>query len=146
MAKNVNTNKNSYVLELSESQLKLVNKAIEGYFRLHMGQFFDYVTEIAEANVVLDRGDPEYNRKIDSLLSRRDSAIEMFKLAYAEAHPSIQSKTPEIQRLIDIWAQIRYQLWKDLPAEQKGMGVDSYPPILFSGDLPIHIKKESDME
>lgn len=146
MAKRGNMNKNSYILELSESQLKLVNKAIEGYFRLHMGQFFDYVTEIAEVNLALDRCDPEYNRKIDSLLSRRDSAIEMFKLAYAEAHPSIQTKTPEIQRLIDLWAQIRYKLWKDMPDEQKGTGVDSYPPILFSGDLPIHIRKESDSE
>lgn len=136
----------SYDLELTESQLKLINKAIEGYFRLHMGQFFDYVTEIAEASEVMDRGDPDFNKKFDSFLARRDSAMETFKMAYAEAHPSVQTKTPEIQRLIDIWAQIRYQLWKDLPDEQKGMGVDSYPPILFSGDLPIHIQKESDME
>lgn len=145
MEKENTKNEPDYVLEVSESQLKLINRAIEGYFRLLMGQFFDYASEIAKNNDKLNPNDPDYRKNFNSYLDRREAAEEAFGLAYAEAHPCTQNKTPEIQRLIDIWAQIRYQIWKDTPEDQKGVGIDSFPPILFSGDLPIYIRKESDI-
>ena len=135
----------SYTIELSESQLKLVNRAIEGYFRLHMGQFFDYVSEISEDCNPKGQTGAEHNTNLNVCLSRRDDAIEKFEQAYAIAHPFIRRQSPEMQRLIDIWAQIRHKLWQDQPEELKGHGTDSYTPFLFSGDFPIHIRKEDDI-
>ena len=37
----------TYILELTDAQAKLVETALEEYFRLRMGQYFDFADEMA---------------------------------------------------------------------------------------------------
>ena len=140
MAKKENKEKEPiYQVTLTESQLKLINRAVEGYFRLHMGQFFDFVSDIAYNGESYSADDPNHNMLFNAYIARRDEAERMFNEAFRKAHPSVQTKTTELQRLIDMWSQVRHFLWTEHPTKQ--LGVDSYPPFIISGDKPISIDK-----
>lgn len=139
MEKRTKDKEHIYQVTLSESQLRLINKAVEQYFRMRMGQFADYVDEIAfEGFNYKEHSDEE----LDSAINRRDDAAEQFKAAYRTltAWPKLCRKTADDQRLIDMWETIRHQFWLDKPEPKSTSTVDSRPPMNLSGDKPIKVR------
>ena len=132
-----------YELICTESQLRLIMTALERYFRLGMGQFWSYCDDLCFEGFDYDQ--PEGERRTAEFterIARRDLSMRFFESIYREAigHKA-RFKTPDEQRIIDIWQTIRYQLWKDKPEPKSHMTVDSDPPLNLSGDAPVVVRR-----
>lgn len=119
-----------YDLTLSENQLRVTMIALESYFRTHMGQFFDFATEVAKNGFVYTKKNPENDRLFNEYINRRNDSQEMFEKAYNIAAPNLheRKKTPDMQTAIDIWHVIRYQRYLERPEPKDHYTVDAYPP------------------
>ena len=118
-----------YRLEVSEEQLKVINTALESYFRTHMGQFFDFTDEIAFRNFTYKAGDAETHDEFDMRINRRNKAQEEFDKAYMIACPQIGYKTDDEMRAIDIHNTIRHFLWERRPEPKSHDTNESYSVI-----------------
>lgn len=129
---------NIYELTCTEGQLRLINDAIEGYFRLLLGQYFDYADEIAFAGF-------DYNnhseQDFDERIMRRNLAMELFDAIYQRLFPAARENTPTENALIDIWGTIRHQLWLGREEPKPHGTVDSSPPLLRSELPPVEVRK-----
>lgn len=135
----------NYTITLSEAQLRVVQKALESYFRVRYKQFSDLADDLAFAN--FDRKtakDGEFAERI----KRRNAAQEIFNLAGETALPwkeeSAQKKTQDCCIAEDIWEVIRHEFWKSEHDNQSDdiMDVCSYPPILISEEKPVRIQRK----
>lgn len=130
---------NIYELVCTEGQLRLINDAIEGYFRLLLGQYSNYADEIAFAG--FDYGNHTED-DFDERILRRNLAMDLFDDIYQRLFPAVRENTPTENALIDIWGTIRHQLWLDREVPKPyGTVVDSYPPLLRSGLPPVKVRK-----
>jgi len=123
-------------LTLTEKQLRVVMTALDWFFRLQMGQFFDYTTEIALNGYVYDANDPENSEKFDQYINRRNDSQEMFEKAFRIAQPVMSRKTEDMIVSEDVWRLIRYFFWQRRPEPKPHYTVDAYPPMFFSDDGP----------
>ena len=136
-----------YQITVSKNQMRIIQNALESYFRLRMGQFFDYATEIAEYGYVYDNNNPENDRLFSDYINRRNDAEELFNKAYAVAVPDPYNrrKTEDVQNAIDIWHVIRHQFWKDRP-NHSDWTTDSIEPFAIAGEPLCKIERiEGDM-
>ena len=127
-----------YELTCTEGQLRLINDAIEGYFRLLLGQYFDYADEIAFAGFEFGNHTEE---EFDERILRRNLAMELFDAIYQRLFPAARDITPTKNALIDIWETIRHQLWLDREEPKPHGTVDSCPPLLLSEWPPVKVRK-----
>ena len=132
-----------YALTVNEAQLITIQTALEWFFRLQMGQFFDYATEISKCGYVYDNADPENKRKFDEYIQRRNDSQELFESAFRIAQPYWCCKTEDMEIAIDIWEQIRYFLWLERPEPKPHDTVDSRHPLHRSNEPPIQIRRET---
>lgn len=127
-----------YQIELSEKQLKTVMRALERYFRLNMGQFSDYVDEIAFEGFEYNKDNPDNDRLFNERIQRRNDAQDMFDKAFRVARPCCTEKSEDTDRAIDIFTTFRYHLWKWKPEPKPHDTVDSRKPLPFiDEELPI---------
>lgn len=127
-----------YQIELSEKQLKIVMRALERYFRLNMGQFSDYVDEIAFEGFGYNINNPDNRKLFDERINRRNVAQEMFDKAFRAACPCLRGKSEDTNRAIDIFTTFRYHLWEWRPEPKPHDTVDSRKPLPFiNEELPI---------
>lgn len=129
---------NIYELVCTEGQLRLINDAIEGYFRLLLGQYFDYTDEIAFAG--FDYGNHTED-DFDERILRRDLGQDLFSVLYRRLFSESREKTPKENALIDIWETIRHQLWLDREEPKPHGTVASFPPLPMSGLPPVKVRK-----
>jgi hypothetical protein len=129
---------NIYQLTCTEGQLRLINDAIEGYFRLLLGQYFDYADEIAFAGFDYENHSED---DFDERILRRNLAMELFDAIYQRLFPAVRENTPTENALIDIWGTIRHQLWLDREEPKPHGTVDSSPPLLRSELPPVEVRK-----
>ena len=124
-------NNKKYSISVSENQLKIIENALECFFRVHFGQHFDLVNDLAFYGFDYgaehtDAWEKEFNARIE----RRNYAQDIYDAAYRTACPFCVDKTPEIRSAIDIWHVIRHHFWKELPDENRSdYTTDSYPPF-----------------
>lgn len=130
---------NIYELTCTEGQLRLINDAIEGYFRLLLGKYFDYADEIAFAG--FDYNNHSEKDDFDERILRRNLAMELFDAIYQRLFPAARENTPTENALIDIWGTIRHQLWLDREEPKPHSTVDSSPPLLRSELPPVEVRK-----
>lgn len=104
-----------YKLTVTENQLRVIQKALESWERLCMGQFWEFADEIAVVGTDLSPEHPEHDRIFDDYIDRRDRARELFDQAFREARPYSQEKTSDMLIAEDIWMAIRHKRWKDRP-------------------------------
>ena len=131
---------NKYTITLTEKQLSVVFKALEWFFRLQMGQFFDYATEIAQNGYVYDKSAPNNEADFNAYIWRRNEAQEQFQKAFRIAQPRLSNKTEDMLIAEDIWQCIRYKRWLDKPEPKTHGLVDSDPPLFVSPEQPISIE------
>lgn len=129
-----------YTITLTESQLTVLNRALEWFFRLQMGQFSEYATEVAHNGYKYDKDDPENSEKFNAYIERRNASQDMFERAFRIAQPVLSYKTEDMMVAEDMWASIRYKLWKDKSEPKSHVSVDSYPPLHVSAEPPIGIE------
>lgn len=123
-----------FILELNEKQLRLVNEALEEYFRIRMGQWNDLADSLTSKNINLSPDNPNHDKIIQDFFIRRDCVRESLEAVgrmlwgYMDNHKSHEQLIAE-----DIWRVIRYRLYLESGSTDTWR-VDAYPPIFVSGE------------
>ena len=131
-----------YVLEINETQAKIIRDALEEYFRIRMNQWSMLADSLALQNVDLSPENPHHKEIFERFLCKRDHAEIIFSsigriLGWDYGH----KKTEEQMIAEDIWQVIRHEIWKNQENRSEWC-VDSREPMQMSGEpLPvIHTK------
>lgn len=127
-----------YKLTLTDNQLRVVQKALEAWERMSMGQFWEFAEEIAAIGTDMNPDHPDHERIFDDYIDRRDKARELFDQAFREAQPYSQPKTDDMLVAEDIWMTIRHIRWKDRP-EPKPLFVNASCPVRASSLEPLPV-------
>lgn len=135
-----------YNLTVTETQLRLIWRALEYYERAMMGQFEDFTDELAMHG--LNRGEDRYyidgkldKELFDTYIERRNEARTYMNIAYRAACPSVTRKSKDMMIAEDMWVQIRYQFWKEKPEPKAHDTVDSREPFGWGGEPIIKIRR-----
>lgn len=131
-----------YNLNMNEEQLVVMFTALEWFFRLQMGQFFDYATTIAKDGYEYDKKNPDNEKLFNEYIFRRDECQEHMQIAYRIAQPRVCDCTEDMNIAIDMWQAIRYFRWQEHPEPKPYDTVDSRPPLHRSSEPPIQIGRE----
>lgn len=126
----------TYKIEFTENQFKTVQRALEMWERMMMGQFMDFADELALNGYRYDKSDPDNDEKFNKYIDRRNESQELMEKAYRAACPVSQNKTYDMLTIEDIWVAMRYQMWQDRPEPKPHDTVDSRKPFGVS-DEPI---------
>lgn len=117
-----------YILTVSKKQMNIIYRAIEEFFRLRMGQDFDFTNDIALMNTDLSHDNPNHDVIFDHMIHRRDDLSEVmkcfFRIAFAPYGYAPEKKTQEMLIAEDIWEAIRVN-----------KGMQTYP--LYLSDEPV---------
>ena len=132
----------TYALTVTENQLRVLQIALESYFRTRMGQFWDFADEVAEYGYTYDKANPDNDRLFNDYIHRRDESLTLFEQAYRAACPSPHSKTADMNVAIDLWSAIRYYRWNERPEPKPYDTVESRHPYQTSGEPMVQIKKK----
>lgn len=102
-----------YRLDLTESQLRVVNNALEEYFRLPLNQWGDLANRLALKGIDL-QDDKTRGRNFDRYIGRRDAIKEVFEAAGRILWGyHVPPKDEDELIAEDIWQVIRHQLYLD---------------------------------
>ena len=99
-----------YKITLTENQLRIVQKALEEYFRLRLGQDQEFSEDMASLNTNLSSDHPNHERIFEKYIQRRDHLRELmhayFRIAF-EPCGYLEAKTDDMLIAEDIWDTIR---------------------------------------
>ena len=99
-----------YTIELTENQVSVIQNALEEYFRLRMGQYFEFCDDLASINADLSPDNPNHERLFDMYIARRDHMEEVmrvfFRIAF-EPTGYLKEKTDDMLIAECIWDAIR---------------------------------------
>ena len=70
-------------ITMTEDQLRLVNRALESYFRTRMGQFLDFAYDVCEQGVDLSEDNQNREKVFDNYIMRRNLMKETFETLFA---------------------------------------------------------------
>ncbi len=100
----------TYTIEVNEAQIRVISAALEEYFRLRMGQEFDFCTDLASLNHDLSPQNQKHDWIFDMYIARRDHLQELmrafFRIAF-EPTGFLEKKTDDMLIAEDIWDVIR---------------------------------------
>ena len=98
-----------YKIELTEEQMRITKKALEEFFRLRMGQDFDFIDDMTNMNGMHSSMEPAFTK----MLARRDHLHQLMKAFFAiafEPKGYLDKKTDEMLVAEDMWEAIRYAM------------------------------------
>lgn len=99
-----------YTIELTENQVGVIQNALEEYFRLRLGQYTGFCTDVAELNADLSPDNPNHELIFDRYIQRRDHMEEVmrafFRIAF-EPTGYLKEKTDDMLIAECIWDAIR---------------------------------------
>lgn len=104
-----------YRITLTDNQLSLLEKAVESYFRVRMGQHFDLADDVAFKGYDRSSDSTNDSTEFDERIRRRNDAQDLYDIAYRMAFPAKSVGTEDMRNAIDIWHVIRHQRWLDNP-------------------------------
>lgn len=125
-----------YQLTVTETQLRLIDEALEEYFRIGMNQWWDLADRIAHIGVDFSPENPNHDRIFDRYIKTRDDVRVVLEAAGRILWPYGLEKQDESNLIAqDIYQVIRHQLWLDRP-DKKSMRdcVESREPFIQSGE------------
>ena len=99
-----------YTIELTENQVRVIQNALEEYFRLRMGQDTEFCTDIAGLNADLSPDNPHHELIFDRYIQRRDHMEEVMRAFFRIAFEPIgylKEKTDDMLIAECIWDSIR---------------------------------------
>ena len=129
-----------YRLELTEAQLRVVNAALEEYFRLPLNQWGDLAERLAFNGFLLSHGKVR-DRAFDCCIAKRDAVRAVFEAA-GKILWGHEIPPKDNQQLIaeDIWQVIRHQLYLDSGSTDTWR-VDAREPLLLGPEPPAKIER-----
>ena len=129
-----------YRLELTEAQLRVVNAALEEFFRLPLNQWDRLAERLAFKGVDL-QDEKTRERNLDRCIAAKDAAQAVFKAAgrILWQHGALQ-KDDEQLIAEDVWQVIRHQLFLDSGSTDTWR-VDAQEPILWGPEPPAKIER-----
>ena len=123
-----------FILELNEKQLRIVNEALEEYFRIRMGQWWDLSDSLASKNLDFSPENPNHEQILNSFIIYRDCVREALEAVGRMLWGNMNNPKSEEQLIAeDIWRVIRYRLYLESGSTDTWR-VDAYPPIFVSGE------------
>lgn len=132
-----------YRITLTEEQLRVVNCALEEYFRLALNQWWDLSDRLCMNGVDFSKNNPEHDKIFERFLQRRDAVREVFACAGRIMWPcELPPKSDEQLISEDIWSAIRHQLYLDSGSTDTWR-VDAHPSCQWGPEpLPVIEKVE----
>jgi hypothetical protein len=127
-------------LEVTEEQLSVINEAVEEYFRIRMGQFWNLANELAMQNVDLSPENPKHDKIFDQYINTKDCVMEIFESVGRILGLQLRKKTDRMLIAEDIWQVIRHQMWKGR-WNKDSWCVDSYEPTQWGSEPLPKIEK-----
>ena len=99
----------TYKVTLTEKQMRVTQVALEEFFRLRMGQSFDFCDDMAMSDTDLSNDNPEHERLFDRFIERRDALQQVMKAFFGIAFPLgyLSAKTDDMMVAECIWDAIR---------------------------------------
>lgn len=121
-----------YQLTVTENQLRLINTALEEYFRIGMNQWDGLADRLSLIGVDMSPEHPNHKWIFDTMIHNRDDVRIVLEAAGRILWPHGLTKQDEENILLqDIWQVIRHQLWLDDPdREKRGYCVDGNKPLI----------------
>ena len=124
-------------IELTETQAKVMLLAIEGWFRLRMGQHYQTADDLAFLGYTHD---PEKPGAFDERINRRNAIKEVLGAVMRIAFPVYGTPTEidsDTHIVSDIWSQLRWELstkdeWMSTPFQ---LGPEPMPKITVEDDM-----------
>ena len=126
-----------YQITVTERQLKLINTALEEFFRIGLNQWWDLADRISKIDCALpSQDDPDRDRIFDRRIQKRDAVRVVLEAAGRILWPYGLDKQDEDNLLAqDIWQVFRHQLWLDRPDRDKlGYCVDGNKPMIQTNE------------
>lgn len=128
-----------YNIELTEKQMRVVMIALEEYFRLRLGQTFDFSTDLASMGIDLSPDNPNHDAVFDRYIARRNHMQELmsafYKIAY-EPTGYLKEKTDDMMVAECIWDAIQFAL-----------GLSRWErPFIIGGEPSPKIEQEGDAD
>ena len=126
------------VLVLNEAQARIVQAALEEWFRIRMGQSYDLANDLALMGYKHDKDHPEL---FDAAMVKRDSLDCVIKALFniAWPHYGMPQKVDDRTHIAsDIWSVLRHELWRVRTDDPNDWRIDSATPIQLGPEpLPI---------
>lgn len=122
------------VLRVNTDEAQLIKFTLEEYFRLRLNQWFDFTSDIALADFVYDKDNPENSRLFNEYIHRRNEAQEQFTEYFGRLRPWNTRQTIDMLRAQDIWQVIRHKLYLDRGGDPNSYVVDARPPMTLTGE------------
>ncbi len=102
----------TYKITLTEEQARVTMIALEEYFRLRMGQDYDFSQDMAGLKIDFSKEKPVQEEVFARYISRRDHLNELmrayFRIAF-EPEGYLKEKTEDMMIAECIWDAIRYK-------------------------------------
>ena len=126
-----------YTIELTENQVGVIQNALEEYFRLRMGQYTEFCTDMAELNADLSPDNPNHELIFDRYIQRRDHMEEVmrafFRIAF-EPTGYLREKTDDMLIAECIWDAIRCERGLSRWEQPLHTGSEPVPKINVTGE------------
>lgn len=125
-----------YIIELTENQVRVIQNALEEYFRLRMGQYTEFCTDMAELNADLSPDNPHHELIFDRYIQRRDHMEEVMRAFFRIAFEPIgylKEKTDDMLIAECIWDAIRCVRGLSNWSSPLHTGSEPVPKIEISG-------------
>lgn len=138
-----NNNSVIYRLTVTEKQLRLINTALEEYFRLGANQWWPLAERLAAMNFDLSTENPDHDKSFDRFMHTRDAVGAVFEAAGRIMWPDgLERLTADNIIAQDMWQVIRHQLWMDDPNPNKSVFCcDANTPCLNSQEPVVKCEK-----
>ena len=129
-----------YKLELTETQLRIINDALEEYFRIPLNQWGDLADRLAFKGFS-PKNDKDESKSFDRCINKRDAAVAVFEAA-GKILWGYDIPRKDKNQLIaeDVWQVVRYQLYLDSD-NKNTWRVDSIAPIQWGPEPMPNIEK-----
>ena len=122
-----------YTVEMTDEQARVIFVALEEYFRLRMGQVWDFCNDMSEINADLNPENPGHDKIFQDSITRRDHLEEVmrcfFRIAY-EPRGYLEQKTEDMLTAEDLWDAFRFARNPDI-VKTRGypLHVGAEPPV-----------------
>ena len=126
-----------YTIELTENQVRVIQNALEEYFRLRMGQDIEFCMNMAMLNADLSPDNPHHELIFDRYIQRRNHMEEVmrafFRIAF-EPTGYLKEKTDDMLIAECIWDAIRCERGLSRWEQPLHTGSEPVPKINVTGE------------
>lgn len=121
-----------YTITLTEKQISIVQRALEEWFRLRLGQTFDFADDLSSLGVDLSQDNPNHEWLFDMHIANRDWIEEIMKGIFRVlwgAYGAPKEKTEDMMIAECIWDAIRFARGQSRWNEPFHIGPEPVPKI-----------------